>query len=86
MAAPARAPGVALTVPAADAEELRQHEAMLDLIHKASGGKAVWRVGGPADAPESDQNAQKSLNTAGEGLAFGPPGTARSPPQLRPSA
>jgi len=51
--APARAPGVALIVITADTEELRQHEAMLDLIHKSSGGKAVWRVGGPADAPDS---------------------------------
>jgi DNA polymerase-3 subunit epsilon len=39
-----RAPGVALAVPLADAEELRQHEAMLDLLQKASGGKAVWRT------------------------------------------
>jgi DNA polymerase III subunit epsilon len=36
--------GIALTVPAASAEELERHEAMLDLIHKASGGKAVWRA------------------------------------------
>jgi DNA polymerase III subunit epsilon len=42
--APARAPGVTLVVAAADTDELRQHEAMLDLIHKSSGGKAVWRV------------------------------------------
>ena len=39
-----RVPGLMLKVPAADAEELRQHEAMLDMIQKASGGKAVWRV------------------------------------------
>ena len=32
-----------LTVTAADADELRLHEAMLDLIHKSSGGKTVWR-------------------------------------------
>ena len=51
-AAPVRAPGIALTVPAAAADELRQHEAMLDLIDKASGGKAVWRASG---APESPQ-------------------------------
>jgi len=43
-----RAAGVTLTVPVADAEELRQHEAMLDLIQKSSGGKAVWR-GPPGD-------------------------------------
>jgi DNA polymerase-3 subunit epsilon len=42
--APARAPGIVLNVTAADAEELRQHESMLDLIQKSSGGKAVWRL------------------------------------------
>jgi DNA polymerase III subunit epsilon len=47
-----RAPGVALAVPAATAEELRQHEALLDLIHKSSGGKTVWRAMG---SPVSDQ-------------------------------
>ena len=47
--APVRAPGVTLVVPAADAGELRQHEAMLDLVHKSSGGKAVWRATGPED-------------------------------------
>jgi len=45
-AAPIRAPGVSLMVTTADADELRQHEAMLDLIVKASGGKAVWRDSG----------------------------------------
>jgi hypothetical protein len=35
---------VALIVAAADADELRQHEAMLDLLQKSSGGKAIWRV------------------------------------------
>jgi len=39
-----RAPGLALAVPVADPDELRQHEAMLDLIQKSSGGKAVWRA------------------------------------------
>jgi DNA polymerase III subunit epsilon len=39
-----RPPGLELAVPLADAEELRQHEAMLDLIQKASGGKTVWRA------------------------------------------
>jgi len=43
-ATPARPPGVALSVTLADPEELQRHEAMLDLIHKSSGGKAVWRV------------------------------------------
>jgi len=41
--APVRAPGISLVVTTADADELRQHEAMLDLIAKASGGKTVWR-------------------------------------------
>jgi DNA polymerase-3 subunit epsilon len=44
LAAPARAPGITLTVTAANSDELQRHEAMLDLIHKSSGGKAVWRV------------------------------------------
>src|SRR5262249_13225401 len=43
-----RAPGVELAIPEPDADELRQHEAMLDLIHKSSGGKTVWRA---LDAP-----------------------------------
>jgi DNA polymerase-3 subunit epsilon len=51
--APVRAPGISLVVAAADAEELRQHEAMLDLIVKASGGKAVWRLAGAADVAEA---------------------------------
>ena len=38
--------GIALAVPVASADELERHEAMLDLIHKASGGKAVWRASG----------------------------------------
>jgi DNA polymerase III subunit epsilon len=46
---PVRAPGIALVVPAAAPEELRLHEAMLDLIDKASGGKAVWRAGGATE-------------------------------------
>jgi DNA polymerase-3 subunit epsilon len=43
-AMPLRAPGVALAVPAPSDDELRQHEALLDLINKSSGGKAVWRT------------------------------------------
>src|SRR5690348_15589430 len=39
-----RPPGITLAIPRADAEELRQHEAMLDLIQKSSGGKAIWRA------------------------------------------
>jgi DNA polymerase-3 subunit epsilon len=50
VAVAARPPGVTLTVTAADTEELRQHEAMLDLIHKSSGGKAVWRMASPVDS------------------------------------
>jgi DNA polymerase III subunit epsilon len=53
--APIRVAGVALTVTAADPEELLQHEAMLDLIHKSSGGKAVWRALAAADSPETLQ-------------------------------
>ena len=39
-----RAPGITLSIPSASDDELRQHESMLDLIHKASGGKVLWRV------------------------------------------
>jgi len=46
-----RAAGSVLAVSVPSAEELRQHEAMLDLIHKASGGKALWRLD---QAPDSD--------------------------------
>ena len=42
--APLRTPGIALAVPAPDAEELRQHESLLEIIHKSSGGKTVWRA------------------------------------------
>jgi DNA polymerase-3 subunit epsilon len=44
LAVPARAPGITLAVTAANSDELQRHEAMLDLIHKSSGGKAVWRI------------------------------------------
>jgi DNA polymerase III subunit epsilon len=37
--------GIALAVPAASSDELERHESMIDLIQKASGGKAVWRAG-----------------------------------------
>jgi DNA polymerase III subunit epsilon len=55
-----RTPGVALVVPEASEEELRQHEAMLDLLNKSSGGKVVWRAiqaqeAASRAAPESDQ-------------------------------
>jgi len=49
--APQRASGVALVVPLPGDEELRQHEALLDLIHKASGGKVLWR---PEPARDGD--------------------------------
>jgi DNA polymerase III subunit epsilon len=48
--APIRAAGLSLVVTAADDDELRQHEAMLDLIGKASGGKTVWRATAPQAA------------------------------------
>lgn len=42
--APARrATGITLAVPAASDEELRQHDALLALIDKASGGKTLWQ-------------------------------------------
>lgn len=44
-----RPAGVQLAVPVADDDELRQHEAMLDLIQKASGGKTVWRAVPPLE-------------------------------------
>lgn len=49
--APVRTPGISLMVAMAAPEELRQHEAMLDLIEKASGGKAVWRGSGAPNPP-----------------------------------
>jgi len=39
-----RVPGVSLAVPVANEDEMRQHEVMLELISKSSGGKAVWRA------------------------------------------
>jgi DNA polymerase III subunit epsilon len=51
-----RAPGIQLPMPVASADELRQHEAMLDLIHKASGGKVLWRVAGPLDGDGTHKN------------------------------
>ncbi len=46
-----RAPGLVLAVTAATAEELAQHDALLDLVQKASGGKALWRAN---PSPEGD--------------------------------
>jgi DNA polymerase-3 subunit epsilon len=51
-----RAPGIRLPMPVPSADELRQHEAMLDLIHKASGGKALWRVAGRSDGDGMHKN------------------------------
>jgi DNA polymerase-3 subunit epsilon len=51
-----RIPGVALPILAADPDELRQHEAMLDLIHKASGGQALWRQTALADGDGTHRN------------------------------
>jgi DNA polymerase III subunit epsilon len=48
---PVRVAGIELAVPVADVEELRQHEAMLDLIQKSSGGKVVWRASLAAESP-----------------------------------
>lgn len=55
-AAVERSAGVALVVPQASGEELRLHEAMLDLIHKSSGGKAVWRLTGAPDGDGTHRN------------------------------
>jgi len=44
VSAPSRRPaGLTLLVPTASEHELRQHEAMLAMIDKASGGKVLWR-------------------------------------------
>ncbi|HYJ39420.1 MAG TPA: DNA polymerase III subunit epsilon [Steroidobacteraceae bacterium] len=56
VAAPARAPGVTLIVTTANSDELQRHEAMLDLIHKSSGGKAVWRAASPPDSDQTHRN------------------------------
>jgi len=52
----ARAPGAVLAVPPANEEELRQHDSMLDLIHKASGGKVLWRPEAPRDGDGTHKN------------------------------
>jgi len=48
---PARVAGIQLAMPGATADELRQHEAMLELIQKASGGMALWQR---ATLPDGD--------------------------------
>ncbi len=45
-----RTPGIPLVVTVPSEDELRQHESMLDLIHKASGGKTLWRQDAAATA------------------------------------
>jgi DNA polymerase III subunit epsilon len=47
-----RAPGIRLVTPVPDADELRQHEAMLALLDKSSGGKTVWHKVATAAGPE----------------------------------
>jgi DNA polymerase III subunit epsilon len=52
-AAPARrAGGITLAVPMPSEEELRQHESLLALVDKASGGKLLWRQPAPTDTPQ----------------------------------
>jgi len=56
IASPLRAPGITLSMPVASADELRLHESMLDLIHKASGGQVLWRVDSPPDGDGTHRN------------------------------
>jgi DNA polymerase-3 subunit epsilon len=51
-----RAPGIRLPMPVASDDELRRHESLLDVIHKASGGKVLWRVPGPPDGDGTHEN------------------------------
>jgi DNA polymerase-3 subunit epsilon len=44
-----RAPGISLAVPRASDVEQAQHEAMMQIINKASGGKALWVAGSAPD-------------------------------------
>jgi len=58
-AAPAgvrRDAGITLSVPGATAEELRQHESLLDQIQKASAGKVLWRQGSAPDGDGTHKN------------------------------
>jgi DNA polymerase-3 subunit epsilon len=52
---PIRLAGITLIVTPADPDEVRQHEAMLDLIHKSSGGKTLWRALAAPDGPHTSQ-------------------------------
>jgi len=56
IASPLRAAGITLSMPVASADELRLHESMLDLIHKASGGQVLWRVDSPPDGDGTHRN------------------------------
>jgi hypothetical protein len=51
-----RNPGVKLVISAATAEELRQHEAMLELVQKSSGGKALWWQAEPPNGDGTHKN------------------------------
>jgi DNA polymerase-3 subunit epsilon len=53
---PMRAAGIRLPMPAPTDDELRQHEAMIDIVDKASGGKAIWRQPSPPDGDGMHKN------------------------------
>src|SRR5690349_12324226 len=55
-AGPARVVGIQLAMPGATAEEIRQHETMLELVQKASGGKAIWLRATPPDGDGTHKN------------------------------
>ena len=59
-AVPLRTPGVALAMPLADVDEMSRHEALLDIIHKASGGKTVWRASAAVDIPPNQDQAHRN--------------------------
>jgi len=53
---PARVAGIQLAIPQPSLDELRQHEAMLELIQKASAGKAIWWRLTPQDGDGTHKN------------------------------
>ena len=55
-----RGSGIKLPVTEASAEELRQHEALLDVIQKASGGKALWRLDPALQDPGKGDGTHKN--------------------------
>jgi DNA polymerase-3 subunit epsilon len=55
-----RGSGIKLPVPEATAEELRQHEALLDVIHKASSGKVLWRLESASDGAGKSDGTHKN--------------------------